>query len=92
MDIYPEGETSYTAQSEEVFPNYVENESCAKQRDVPVNKFESVPSSNLVTSATASGYYQASFQPHDSSSDDQEYFMLNNVAETTPRHRNGAAR
>jgi len=84
MDINPEDETSYTTQYQEAFLKYVENEYCAKHRRVPVNKLETVPSSNLVPSATVSGSYQSFFDPYDLSSDDEEYLTPNNVAETTP--------
>jgi hypothetical protein len=84
MDINPENETSYTTQYQEAFPKYVENEYCAKRRRVPVNIVETVPSSNLVPSATASRSYQLSFDPYDLSSADEEYLTPNNVAETTP--------
>jgi hypothetical protein len=73
MDIHPEDETSYTTQYQEAFLKYVENEYCAKHRRGPVNKLETVPSSNLVASATASGSYQSSVDPYDLSSDDEEY-------------------
>jgi len=53
MDINPEDKTSYSTQYQEAFLKYVENESCAKQQRAPVNKLETVPSSNLVPSATA---------------------------------------
>jgi hypothetical protein len=72
MDINPEDETSYTTQYQEAFRKYVENEYCAKHRHVTVNKLETVPSSNLVTSATVSGFYQSSFDPYDLSWDDEE--------------------
>jgi hypothetical protein len=84
MDINPENETSHPAQYQEAFLKYVENEYCAKHRRVPVNKLEPVQSSNLVPSSTASGSNQSSFDPYDSSSDDEEFLTLNNVAETTP--------
>jgi hypothetical protein len=84
MDMNPEDETSYTTQYEEAILKYVENEYCAKHRRVPVNKLETVPISNLVPSATASGSYQSSFDTYDLSSDDEEYLTPNNVAETTP--------
>jgi len=58
MDINPEDETSYTTGYQEAFLKYVENEYCAKHRRVPVNKLESVLSSNLVPSAMASESYQ----------------------------------
>jgi hypothetical protein len=58
MDIHPEDETSYTTQYQEAFLKYVENEYCANHRHVPVNKHETVPSSNLIPSETAPGPYQ----------------------------------
>jgi len=70
----------------------VENEYCAKHRCAPVNNLETVPSSNLVPSATASGSYQSSFDPYDLSSDDEEYLTPNNVPATTPGRSDRAAR
>jgi hypothetical protein len=40
MDINPEDETSYTTQYQKGFLKYVDNEYCAKHRQVPVNKLE----------------------------------------------------
>jgi len=90
MDINPADETSYTTQSQEVFPAYVENEYCTKYRGVPVKKHECFPSSNLIQSATASWSCQSSFDPCNLSSDDKEYLTPNNVAETTPGHSDRA--
>ena len=70
----------------------MENEYCAKHQRVPVNKLETVPTSNLVPSATASGSYQSSIDPYDLSSDDEEYLTPNNVAEMTPGRSDRAAR
>jgi hypothetical protein len=92
MDINPEDETSYTTQYQEAFLKYVENEYCAKHRRVPVNKPETLPSSNLVPSATDSGSYQSSFDPYDVSRDDEDYLTPNTVAETTPERSDCAAR
>jgi hypothetical protein len=92
MDINPEDETSYTTQYQEAFLKDVENEYCAKLRHVPVNKLDTVPSCNLVPSATASGSYQSSFDPYDLSSDDEEYLKPNNVAGTTSERSDRAAR
>jgi hypothetical protein len=39
----------------------------------------------------ASGSYQSSYNPYVLSSDDEEYLMLNNVADMTPGRRNCAA-
>ena len=85
MDINPEDETSYTTQYQEAFLKYVENEYCAKHRRVPVNELETVPSSNPLPLAKASGSYQSSFDPYDLSSNNEEDLAPNNVAETTPR-------
>ena len=54
MDINPKDETSYTTQYQEAFLMYVENEYCAKLRQVPDIEPERVPSSHLIPSATAS--------------------------------------
>jgi len=59
---------------------------------VLVNKVESVPTSNLISSATGSGSYQSSFDPYDLSSNDEEYITRKNVAETTPGRRDRASR
>jgi len=91
MDINPDDETSYTTQYQEAFLKYVENEYCAKHRHVPANKLESLLSSNLVPSATASGSCQSSFHPYDLSSDDEEYLTPNNVAKTILGRRDSAA-
>ena len=58
---------------------------------MPVNKHESLPSSNLISSATFLGFCQSSFDPYDSSSDDEKYLTPNNVAETTPGRSDHAA-
>jgi len=71
MDINPDNETSYTTQYQEAFLKYVENEYCAKHRHVPVNRHESLPSSNLLSSAMASRSCQSSLDPYDLSSDDE---------------------
>jgi hypothetical protein len=92
MYINPQYETSYTTQYQEAFLKYVENEYCTKHRRVPVHNLVTVPSSNLVPSATASGSYQSSIDPYDSSSNDEEYLTPNNVAETTPGRSDRAAR
>jgi len=54
MDINPEDKISYTTQYQEAILKYVENEYCAKHQRLPVNKHESLLSSNLIPSATAS--------------------------------------
>jgi len=84
MDIDPEDETSYTTQYQEAFLKYVENENSDKHWCVPVNKHESLPSSNLIPPATVSGYCQSSFDPYDLYSDDEEYLTPNNVTVMTP--------
>jgi len=84
MDINPEDETSYTTQYQEAFLTYVENEYCAKLRRLPVTKFENIPNNNLSFTAMASRSCHSSYDPYELSSDDEEYLMPNNVAETTP--------
>jgi len=91
MDINPENETSYTTQYQETCLEYVENQYGAKHRQVLVTTLESVPSSNFVPSATASGSGQASWNLYDLRSDDEAYLTSNNVAETTPGQCNFAA-
>jgi len=91
IDINSEDEISYTTQYREAFLKYVENGYCAKHQHVMVNTFETVQNSNFVPSATASGYYQSSFDSYDSSSDDEEYKTPNNVAQTTPGRSDCAA-
>jgi len=92
MDTNPEDKTSYTIHYQGAFVKYVENEYYSKHRRVPENKHESLPSSILIPSAHASGYYQSSFDPYDSSRDDEGYLTPNNVAETTPGQSDCAAR
>ena len=92
LDSNPEDETSYTTHYQVEFLKYVENEYCAKHRRVPVNKYQSLPSSDHISSATAYRSCQSSFDPYDSSSDDEEYLTTNNVAETTPGQSDRAAR
>jgi len=91
MDINPEDETSYTTHYQEAFLKYVENEYCAKLRHLPVTKSENMPNNNLSYSAMASRSGQSSYNPYDLSSDDEEYLMPNNVAETTPGWSDRAA-
>jgi hypothetical protein len=91
-DINPEDETSYPTQYQEAFLNYVENEYCAKHRQVPVNNLKSLPISNPIPAAKASASCQSSFDAYDLSNDDEEYLTLNIVAETTPGRSDCAAR
>jgi len=59
---------------------------------VPVNKLESLPSSNLVLSAKALGSCQSSCNPYDLFRNDEEYLTPNNVAVMTTGRSNCAAR
>ena len=88
----PEDETSYPTQYQEAFLKFLENEYCAKHWRVLVNKHKSLPTSNLIPSAKASGSCQSTFDPYHLSSDDEEYVTLNNVADTTPGRTDHAAR
>jgi len=74
------------------FLKYVQNEYCDKHRHVPVKKLESLQTSKIMPPATASEYWQSSFNPYDVSSDDEEYLTPNNVAEMIPGRSNHAAR
>ena len=91
MDINPEDETSYPTQYQEVFLKYVENEYSAKHRPLALTKPKSILNNNLVSSAMASRCGQSSYDPYDLSSDDEEYVMPNNLAETSLRQSNHAA-
>ena len=70
----------------------MENECCAKHQCVPIDELETVPSRNPFLSSTASEFYQSFFDPYDLSSDDEEYFTPNTVAETVPGPSGPAAR
>jgi hypothetical protein len=87
MGIYinPEDGTSYTAQCQVAFQEYVENKYYAKHERVPINKAESIQCSNLVPSSNSSASGQSCFDPCDLSSNDQEYLIPNYITETTPR-------
>jgi aminopeptidase-like protein len=74
------------------FLKYVENEYCAKHRRLPVNKPETIPDNNLISSAMASRSGYSSSDPYHLSSNDDEYLMPNNVAETTPEQSDHAVR
>jgi len=92
MDINPEDETSYTSQYQEAFLKYVENEYCMKHRRLPVIKSDNTLNNNLSSFEMASGSGQSSYDPYDLSTDDNEYLMSTNVAETTPGQSDHAAR
>jgi hypothetical protein len=64
MDINPEDETSNTSQYKDACLKYVDNEYCAKHEPVPVNKWQSLLSSNPIPSATAVGSTESSFYPY----------------------------
>jgi len=92
MDINPEDETSYTTQYHEAFLKYVENEYCAKHRRLPVIKSDNSGNNNLSFFEIASRSGQSPYDPYDLSSDDDEYLMPTDVAETTPGRSDCAAR
>jgi len=64
----------------------------AKHRCVPVNKLESLQSSNRIPCAKPSVSCQSSLHGYDLSSDDAEYLTPNTVAELTPKRSDWAAR
>jgi len=84
MDINPKAETAYTTQYQEAFLKYVENEYCAKERPLPVIMSDDTLNNNLSSFEMASRSGQSSHDPYDLSSDDNNYLMPTNVAETTP--------
>jgi len=92
MYINPEDETSYTTQYQEAFLKYVDNEYCTKQRRLPVIKSDNTLSNNLSSFEMASRSGQSSYDPFNLSSNDDECLMPTNVAETTPRRSDRAAR
>jgi len=92
VDIHTEDVTLYTTQYQQAYLNFVENEYCAKHGCVLVIKPESVLNNNLFFSAMSSGSVESSIDPYDSSRDDEEYLMPNNVAETTPRESDRTSR
>jgi len=87
----PEDEIFYTTQYQQATLKYVKNQYSTKHQHVPANKPKSVPSNNLVPSAMTSASGQSSFDAYALSSDDEQYFMNNNVAETTPGRSDDAA-
>lgn len=91
MDIIPKDETSDTTQYQQAFLKYVQDEYCGKHRCLPIAQPKSVPTHNLFSSAIASRSGQSSYNLYDLSSNDEEYQIPENVAETTPRQSNRAA-
>jgi len=91
MDNNPDDETTYTSQYQEAFLKYVENVYCAKHWRLHVIRPESILNHNLFSSAMASRSGQSSYDPYDLSSDDEEYWMPEDVAETMPRWSDCAA-
>jgi len=91
MDINPKDETSYTTLYHVALLKYVENEHCAKHRHLLVTKPKTITNDNLVSSAMASRSGQSSYDTYDLSSDDEEFLLANNVAETTPGRSDSAA-
>jgi hypothetical protein len=84
IDINPQNETSYTTQYQEAFLKYVENQYCAKHRCLMVIMSENTMNNNLSSFAMASGSDQSTYDLYDLSSDDNDYLIPTNVAETTP--------
>jgi len=78
-DINYHHKTSYTTQYQEGFRKSVENEYCAKHRQMSIIKPTNVPRSNLFPSAKASGFGHSLFDSYDLSSDDKEYWMPKSV-------------
>jgi len=91
IDINPDNETSYATKWKVALPEYVGNEYCAKHRWLSITKPEQQLSNNFIPSAMASRFGQTSVDPYDLSSDDEQYLMPINVAETAPGRRDRAA-
>jgi hypothetical protein len=62
----------------------VEHEYCGKLKLLPVTKSENTLNDNLSSSAMASRSGHSSYDPYGLSSDEEEYLVANNMAETTP--------
>jgi len=88
---YSWGREFVTTKYLEAFLAWVENESCAKQRYLPVIKPESVPSINHFSSAIVSQSGQSGYDPYDLSSDDDGHLMPTSVAKTPPGQSDCAA-
>ena len=92
MDINPDDKTTYTAQCQELFLKYVENEYCAKHGRMSVITPENDLGSNLFPSAKASRFDQSSFGPYDWSSNGEKYLTPKSMAGMTPGPSNCTAR
>jgi len=92
MNNNPEDETSHTTQYQEAFVKYVGKEYCSKHRHLPVTKSENILNNILGFSAMASRSGQSCYEPYDLSSNDDDYLMHNNGAETTPGQSDRATR
>jgi hypothetical protein len=62
----------------------MEGEYCTKHRRLSVTQPENTPNNNLSSSTMASRSAQSSYDPYHLSSDNDNYFMPNKVAEMTP--------
>jgi len=92
LDINPEDDTFYTIQNQEAFLMYVENEYWDKHRCLPSIEPETIPSNSLSSSATDSRSGQSSSDIYDMSSNDEEYWTPEIVAEMTPGQSDCAPR
>jgi hypothetical protein len=84
MDIKPEEKTSYNTQFNEEFQKKVENNHCAKYRQISVIEPDNVLRSNLYLYAKDSEFGQSACDIYDLSSNDEECLMPKCVAEMTP--------
>jgi hypothetical protein len=92
MDIHAKDEPSYAIEYPEAFLKYVENEYCGNHRCLPVTNSEYTLFNSLNFFQLASRSSLLSDDPYGLSSDNDEYITPTNVAETTPRRSDGAAR
>jgi len=85
MHINLEDQTSDTTQYQDTFLKNVENEFYAKHQPMSISIPEQVAGNIIFPSLKASGFGQSSYDPYDSSSDDQEYITPKSMVEMTPR-------
>jgi hypothetical protein len=91
MDINSDDETSWCTQYQDALRKYVEKEYCAKHRRLLVLKSDNTLNNNLSSFEMAFKSSKSFYNPYNFSSDDDEYVMPTNVAETKPGQSDRAA-
>jgi len=92
IDNNSEDEASYRTQYQEAVLIKVEIEYCAKHWRLAIINHKSIWSNTAFPSPMASGSGQSEFDSYDSFSNDEKYITSKDVAETTPRRSDCAAR